>query len=82
MKTVETEQFAANVQQYLRDSRLEAIIVTEAGKPCAIVHGLDYDQEQLDLIDSAEFWAMIQERRKGPTIPWEVAKKQLDALDQ
>jgi hypothetical protein len=82
MKTVEAGQFAANVHQYLRDSLSEAIIVTEAGKPCAVVHGLDYDEEQFELINSPEFWSMIRERRKEPTIPWEVANKQLDALDQ
>ena len=80
MKTVEAGQFAANVHQYLRDSLSEAIIVTEAGKPCAVVNGLDYDEEQTELINSPEFWAMIKERRKGPTIPWEIVKKQLSEL--
>jgi hypothetical protein len=82
MKTVDAGQFAANVDQYLRDSMTEAIIVTQAGKPCAVVHGLDYDEEQLNLVNSREFWSMIEERRKGPTIPWDVAKQQLDSLDQ
>ena len=77
MKTVDAGQFAANVLQYLRDSQSEAIIVTESGKPCAVVHGLDYDAEQTELINSPEFWAMINEHRNGPTIPWEAAKKQL-----
>ncbi len=81
MKTVEAGQFAANVDQYLRDSLSEAIVVTKSGKPCAVVHGLDYDDEQLELINSPEFWSMIRERRKGPTIPWEVAKRQLESLD-
>jgi hypothetical protein len=81
MKTVEAGQFAANVHQYLRDSLSEVIVLTEAGKPCAVVHGLDYDQEQLQLVNSPEFWSMIRQRRHGPTIPWEVAKQQLEEHD-
>ncbi len=82
MKTVEAGKFAANVDQYLRDSLSEAIIVTQAGRPCAVVHGLDYDDEQMQLANSPEFWSMIRERRNGPTIPWEVAKQRLKSLDQ
>jgi hypothetical protein len=82
MKTVEAGQFAANVDRYLQDSQSEAIIVTRAGRPCAVVHGLDYDDEQMELVNSPEFWSMIRERRRGPTIPWEVAKKRLESLDQ
>ncbi|MEX2309531.1 MAG: hypothetical protein WD738_18160 [Pirellulales bacterium] len=82
MKSVEAGQFAANVDQYLQDSQSEAIIVTRAGRPCAVVHGLDYDDEQIELVNSPEFWSMIRQRRQGPTIPWEVAKKQLESLDQ
>jgi hypothetical protein len=82
MKSVDAGEFAANVGRYLRDSLPEAIVVSQAGRPCAVVHGLDYDDEQLELVNSPEFWAMIRERRKGPTIPWEVAKKRLESLDQ
>ena len=82
MKTVEAGQFAANVDQYLRDSISEAIIVTQAGRPCAVVHGLQYDKEQTDLVNSPEFWSMIRERRQGPTIPWEVTKQQLESLEE
>ena len=82
MKMVEAGQFAANVDQYLRDSLSETIVVTQAGRPCAVVHGLNYDEEQLELVNSPEFWSMIRERRQEPTIPWGVAKKQLDSLDE
>lgn len=82
MKTVEAGQFAANVNQYLQDSLSEAIIVTQAGRPCAVVHGLDYDDEQMQIVNSPEFWSMIRERREGPTISWEVAKQRLESLEQ
>ncbi len=81
MKTVDSSQFAANVDQYLRDSRSEATVVTQDGRPCAVVQGLDYDDEQLELVNSSEFWSMIQQRRNRPAIPLEVAKKRLESLD-
>jgi hypothetical protein len=81
MKTVEAGQFAANVNQYLRDSLSETIIVTQAGRPCAVLQGLDYDDEQMQLVNSPEFWEMIRQRRTGPTIPWDIAKKRLESLE-
>ena len=81
MKTVEVGQFIANVSQFLQDSLSETIVVTDAGKPCAVVHGLDYDDEQMQLMNSREFWSMIQQRRERPTSSWEVAKQRLESLD-
>jgi hypothetical protein len=81
MKTVEAQDFAAAINRYLEDSLCERIVITQSGKPCAIVHGLDYDCEQLGLINSPEFWALIEESRREPTIPWEVAKERLESLD-
>jgi hypothetical protein len=82
MKSADAGQFAANFNQYLHELLTETIIVTQAGRPCAVVHGLDYDEEQLQLINSAEFWALLQQRRERPTIPWDIAKQQLESLDQ
>lgn len=77
MKTVDAGQFAANILEYLQASKTEAIVVTESGKPCAVVQGLDYDEEQLALANSSEFWAMIEKRRKGKMIPWNEVKATL-----
>jgi hypothetical protein len=81
MKSVEIGQFAANVNQVLRDSLSETIVITQAGKPCALVHGLDYDEEDLELINSKQFWSMIREARKSPTIPLEIAEQRLRELE-
>jgi hypothetical protein len=78
MKSIDAGQLAANVDQYLRDSLSEAIIVTQAGRPCAVLQGLAYDDEQLKLANSPTFWAMIKERRSQPTIPWDEAKQRLN----
>jgi len=77
MKSIDAGQLAANVDQYLQDSLSEAIIVTRAGRPCAVLQGLEYDDEQIQLVNSPEFWSMIRERRSGPTIRWEIAKERL-----
>jgi len=82
MKTVDAGQFAANVNQYLQDSLSETIVVTQAGRPCAVVQGLDYDDEQMQLINSPEFWSMIKERRQSKTISWEEAKQRLESGDE
>jgi hypothetical protein len=81
MKSIDANQFAANIDHYLRHSLSEAIVLTKAGRPCALVRGLDYDGEQWQLVNSPEFWSMIEQRRKGPTIPWEVAKQRLESLE-
>jgi len=82
MKSVDAGQFAANVNQYLQDSLGELIVVTKAGKPWAVIQGLNYDDEQLELVNSAEFWSMIRQRRNEKTIPWDVAKAKLDSVDE
>lgn len=82
MRTIDIAQFNKDPQQYLDASLQEAIVVTRQGKPCAVVHGVDDDLENAELAHSREFWSMIEERRREPTIPWEIAQQQLDALDQ
>jgi len=81
MKAVEVGQFAENLHQFLEDSRSETIVVTQAGKPCALVHGLDYDEEDLELINSKQFWSLIRESRNSPTMPLEVAEERLRELE-
>jgi hypothetical protein len=55
MQTVDAAEFAVNINQYLLYSISEGVVITPAGKPCAIVHGLNYDEEQIELASSAEF---------------------------
>jgi hypothetical protein len=81
MKSIDAHHFATGINQYLQDLQSETIVLTKSSKPCAIVRGLDYDEEQLQLVNSHEFWAMIQQRRREPTIPWQVAKRRLESLE-
>ena len=77
MKTVDAALFQANLPQYLDEVQTETIVVTQNGKPFAVVHGITDDVESAELAHSPEFWNMIQARRKEPGIPWEEAKRQL-----
>jgi hypothetical protein len=54
MKSVDAGQFAANISQYLQDSLGQPFVLPNAGKPCAVVQGLDHDDKQTALINSAE----------------------------
>jgi prevent-host-death family protein len=82
MKSIDIAQFSANPQQYVDDSQQETIVVTRQGRPCAVLHGVEDDLETSELAHSREFWSMIEQRRREPTIPWENAEQQLDSLDQ
>jgi antitoxin (DNA-binding transcriptional repressor) of toxin-antitoxin stability system len=77
MKTVEIEEFEANLDRYFAEIQTEAIVITRKGKPCAVLHGVADDVETAELAHSAEFWAMIEQRREEPTVSWEEAKKDL-----
>jgi prevent-host-death family protein len=81
MKSIDIAQFSANPQQFVDDSQQEAIVVTRHGKPCAVLHGVADDLDSSELAHSREFWTMIEQRRREPTVPWEVAKQQLKSLD-
>ena len=58
------------------------MVITRQGKPSAVVLGLEsYDQEDLELIASPEFWNMIQSRREGRSIPLGELKSRLGLAD-
>jgi hypothetical protein len=80
MKTIEISQFYKSPEDYIDESLRENILVTRNGRPCAVLRGLDYDDEDLQLINSREFWKMIEERRCRPTIRWETVKSRLKKL--
>jgi len=82
MKSIDIAQFSANAQQYVNDSQQEAIVVTRQGKPYAVLHGVEEDLEMSELAHSREFWAMIEQRRREPAIPWDIAEQQLDEIGQ
>jgi hypothetical protein len=38
----------------------------------------DMDRESTEVSHSAEFWSMIEQRRKEPTVSWSQARAQLE----
>jgi prevent-host-death family protein len=82
MRETTVEQMTKNVAKVLKDAQADRVLVTRSGKPVAMVIGLDnYDEEDLHYMNDEAFWAMIQERRKEPTIPFAQVKKEFAELD-
>ena len=74
------EQFLRDPQRFVRAAQQERVLVTEAGRPLAIVVGLENkDAEDGQLEASPDFWRMIEERRRRPTRPLETAEEDLFA---
>ena len=67
MKTVTLEQ--ATLTTCVEDAQTQQIVVTRAGRPVAVVIGVDgLDAEQVELGTSNAFWEFIDARRRQPTI--------------
>ena len=77
------EQFLTDVNGYLSAAQRERIIVTRNGEPLALVIGMENkDAEDFHYMTSPEFWRMIEEARRMPTMPLEEVKARLLADDQ
>lgn len=82
MKQLTLEQLSEQLQDYIRSAQGEQILITDNGKPIALLLGLENsDPEQLNLQLSAQFWEMIRERRQRPTVPLSVVEAQLQDLE-
>lgn len=80
MKTVGIEQ--TTLDSCVREAQDDRVLVTRAGRPVAIVVGLaDFDEEQIRLGISDEFWKMISARRREPAITRAELERRLDADD-
>jgi hypothetical protein len=80
MKEITLEQFSQAPQESLDAAQYERLLVTRDGKPFALVVGVDgKDEEDLRLEASADFWKMIEERRREPTVALEAVKAELMA---
>jgi prevent-host-death family protein len=82
MKQLTLEQLSEQLQDYVRSAQREQILITDNGKPIALLLGLENtDLEQFNLQLSAQFWEMISDRRKRPTVPLSVVEAQLEELE-
>ena len=60
---------SANLDTCVEDAQHERVVVTRAGKPVALIIGVEgMDEEQLQLGGSDKFWKLITERRAQGTL--------------
>jgi prevent-host-death family protein len=78
MKAISVKDARSDIEAVLDAAQRERVVVTRAGKPSAVIIGIEgYDEEDLQLASSPEFRRMIEERRRGPTIPLSELKDRL-----
>ena len=76
MKQVTLEDAARNLDDLLRQAEHEVIVIIRQGKPAGVLSAWpELDEESLARATSADFWRMIESRRKGKPIPWGQAKQ-------
>jgi antitoxin (DNA-binding transcriptional repressor) of toxin-antitoxin stability system len=76
VKTIDVDQ--TNLNECVQGAQSERIVITQGGKPVALVVGVDgLDEEQLELGSSDAFWKMIEARRQQPTLTREQLEQEL-----
>ncbi len=79
MKLIEIGDPADALARCAADSQAEQVVLTRAGKPAAVVIGVEgYDLEDLQTASDPAFWRMIQDRRRQPTISRDELERRLD----
>ena len=69
MKTLELAE--TTLERCVKEAGSESVLVIKNGKPLGLVSGVEgLDAEQIELGTSAEFWKLIEDRRRRKTIPW------------
>ncbi len=82
MKLVAMHEAKAKLSEYIAASQKDRILITNHGRPAAIVIGVE-GEELEDLLTRAnpKFWEMIEEVRREPTMTLEDAKKYFQEAD-
>jgi prevent-host-death family protein len=84
VKSISVTDARANMEAVLDSAQEERIVITRAGRPSAVIVGIEgYDQEDLQLATSPEFWRMIEERRhRGSSISLAEVRARLEMKEQ
>jgi hypothetical protein len=70
MKETTLEQIAKDPLAFAQAVRHGRLLIIHGGKPLALVIGVENkDEEDLRLEADSDFWRMIEERRRRPTVP-------------
>lgn len=76
MKVVALKE--TDLDECVKDSQHEKIVITRSGKPVALVVGVEgLDAEQLELGSSPEFWSLITQRRQELTVTREQLEQKM-----
>ncbi len=79
MKTINVRNLQRKIGECVDIAQREDVVVTRHGKPAAIVIGVEgHDWEDVFYETSAAFWKMMEERRKGKTVPFEEMRRRLE----
>ena len=77
MKTIKVEDTGL-AAKYISQAQREDVVLTDRGNPVVVLVGIrELDDEQIQLGLSDDFWKMIVERRKQPTISHDEMKRRL-----
>src|SRR5437660_12682540 len=71
MKLIGLKQAKARLSEFVDAAQRDRVLITRRGQPAALVIGVEgQDIEQVILGNDAEFWKMIEERRRraAPTL--------------
>jgi hypothetical protein len=78
MTRTTVEQFLKQANSFLASAQKEHVIVTHKGRPLALLIGMENkDAEDFHYMTSPNFWRMIEETRRMPTVPLESIKVEL-----
>ena len=68
MKFVSVREAKARLSSFLTEAQRQGIVVTNHGKPAAVIVGVQgYDAAEVLLMASPAFWRMIEKRRREAT---------------
>jgi antitoxin (DNA-binding transcriptional repressor) of toxin-antitoxin stability system len=77
MKTVDILQ--TNLDACVIDAQSDRVVIMRGGNPVALVVGVQgLDEEQIELGANDEFWKLISDRRKEPSLDRSALEKKLD----
>ncbi|MFZ5471248.1 MAG: type II toxin-antitoxin system Phd/YefM family antitoxin [Myxococcota bacterium] len=78
MKVVALREAKQQLSGYVDEAQHERVLITKHGKPAAVVIGVEgQDLEDVLLAQDPKFWALIERRRKRPTVSLAAVRKEL-----
>lgn len=78
MKEMTIDIPSSELKTLLKEAQSDRVLITVKGKPVAVLWGVqNRDAEDAYYETSPEFWKMIEERRKEPTVPLSRVKARL-----